>query len=182
MTYQFENDIFISYAHIDDQPLTEGEKGWIYNFHRALEIRLGELSGETPKILRDPKLEGNDYFSDIIVEQFLKVTVLVSVLSPRYVKSEWCIKELRKLYQAAEQQSGQKCPPRVYLICDQRDSEDIKPLEDYLFEPKNIEAIPPLFEGNQAESRQYHQDNLSLCDAAIIYYGNANERWLQVQI
>ena len=36
----FENDIFISYAHIDDQPLVEGQKGWISSFHRALEIRL----------------------------------------------------------------------------------------------------------------------------------------------
>ena len=30
----FENDLFISYAHIDNQPLTDGDKGWITGFMR----------------------------------------------------------------------------------------------------------------------------------------------------
>jgi len=432
MTYQFENDIFISYAHIDDQALTQGEKGWIFDFHRALELRLGELLGEPPRIWRDLKLEGNDYFSDIIVEQFLKVALLISVLSPRYVKSEWCMRELREFYKAAEHTGGvrvgdkarifkvvktyipleehpqelqallgyefyeidrstgrphdfikifgpeaernywvklydlaydirqllviikkskegsvepvpplnkttiylaettfdlnnerdkikrelqqrgyivlpdqplplnapdfqkvvcenlerctlsihligkkygiipegadksvielqnelaaarsqedptlsrliwmpvglripdeethqqkfikylqddpsaqkgaelvqnsledlktiiqdtlrcQQNPPetpigplRIYLIHEQQDFEDIKPLADYLFDQKSCEVIFPLLEGDITEIRQYHQDNLCLCDAFIIYYGKANERWLQVQI
>jgi len=44
------NDVFISYAHIDDQALTEGQKGWITQFHRILEVRLGQLLGEKPTI------------------------------------------------------------------------------------------------------------------------------------
>ncbi len=64
----FENDIFISYAHIDDQPLVEGQKGWISSFHRALEIRLAQLLGREPRIWRDPKLQGNDIFADRLVE------------------------------------------------------------------------------------------------------------------
>ena len=42
---EFESDLFVSYAHIDDQALTEGQKGWISTFHRALEIRLAQLLG-----------------------------------------------------------------------------------------------------------------------------------------
>ena len=30
------NDIFISYAHIDDESLDEEQKGWISKFHRSL--------------------------------------------------------------------------------------------------------------------------------------------------
>ncbi|NMF64374.1 DUF4062 domain-containing protein [Brasilonema octagenarum] len=102
----FENDIFISYAHIDNQPLSEGQEGWISDFHRALEIRLAQLRGEKPKIWRDEKLQGNDYFGDTIVERFPKVVLLLSVLSPRYVKSEWCIKELQKFCEAAAMTGG----------------------------------------------------------------------------
>jgi hypothetical protein len=102
----FENDVFISYAHIDNHPLTEGQEGWISEFHRALEIRLGQLRGEKPKIWRDLKLQGNDFFADTIVEQFPRVALLVSVLSPRYVKSEWCIRELREFWRVAEQHGG----------------------------------------------------------------------------
>ena len=36
----FEGDAFISYAHLDDLELVEGRKGWVANFHRALE-RIG---------------------------------------------------------------------------------------------------------------------------------------------
>ena len=40
------NDVFISYAHIDDQALTEGQKGWITQFHCILEVRLGQALGQ----------------------------------------------------------------------------------------------------------------------------------------
>jgi TIR domain/Domain of unknown function (DUF4062) len=102
----FENDIFISYAHIDNQPLTKDQEGWIDSFHRALEIRLQELLGDRPKIWRDPKLQGNDVFSDTLVDQFTKAALLVSVFSPRYVKSDWCKKELQEFLQVAEKTKG----------------------------------------------------------------------------
>ncbi len=40
------NDIFISYAHMDDQVLDEDQKGWITKFHRVLRVKLGQLMGE----------------------------------------------------------------------------------------------------------------------------------------
>ena len=66
----FEMDVFISYAHIDNLPLREGESGWIASFHKALEVRLAQLLGEKPRIWRDQKLQGNDFFGDEIVKQF----------------------------------------------------------------------------------------------------------------
>lgn len=45
----FEDDIFISYAHIDNKALTEGQKGWISHFHEALEIRLAHFSARRPR-------------------------------------------------------------------------------------------------------------------------------------
>jgi hypothetical protein len=98
---KFDKDIIISYAHIDDAPLIEGQKGWISEFHRSLEIRLAQLLGKKPKIWRDPKLQGNDYFSDEILSQLPQIALLISVLSPRYVKSEWCLKEVSKFYEAS---------------------------------------------------------------------------------
>jgi hypothetical protein len=102
----FENDIFISYAHIDDQPLVEGQKGWITSFHRALEIRLAQLMGRPPSLWRDPKLQGNDIFSDRLVQRLPGVALLVCVLSPRYVRSDWCMRELGEFMKAAEQSGG----------------------------------------------------------------------------
>ena len=102
----FEKDIFISYAHIDDEALVEGEKGWITEFHRSLEVRLSQLLGERPIIWRDSRLDGNHVFNNEIISQFPKIALLVSIFTPRYIKSEWCIKELLEFKKASEQNIG----------------------------------------------------------------------------
>ena len=103
---EFENDVFISYAHIDDQSLIEDKKGWISNLHRALNIRVGQLLGKQPKIWRDAKLDGNDFFGDKLVDRLESVGLVVSVLSPRYTKSDWCIKEVKEFFRASEKSGG----------------------------------------------------------------------------
>ena len=102
----FENDIFISYAHLDDETPSETQEGWISHFHKCLEFRVSQLFGAKPRIWRDLKLQGNDVFGDEIVDQFPKVAFLISVLSPRYLKSDWCRKEVTAFWKAAEQSGG----------------------------------------------------------------------------
>lgn len=102
----FDCDAFISYSHIDNVGLVDGSKGWITNLHRALEIRIAQLIGEEPHIWRDPKLAGNDIFEITLIEQLKRVAVLVTVVSPRYVKSEWTRRELIEFWKAAEAQGG----------------------------------------------------------------------------
>ena len=102
----FDCDAFISYSHIDNVGLIDGSKGWITNLHRALEIRVGQLLGEKPEIWRDPKLTGNDVFENTLVEQLKRVAVLITIVSPRYVRSEWTRRELIEFWKAAEEQGG----------------------------------------------------------------------------
>jgi hypothetical protein len=115
---KFENDIFISYAHIDDQPLIEGEKGWVSSFHRALEVRLAQLLGRQSRIWRDPKLQGNDAFSDRLVERLPEVALLVTIVSPRYIRSDWCIRELTEFWRASSVTGGMRVgdKARVFKI------------------------------------------------------------------
>lgn len=102
----YPGDAFISYAHLDNVELVEGKKGWVANLHRALEVRVAQLLGKPPRIWRDLKLAGNDLFEDSIIEQLRRVAILVAVVSPRYLKSEWTIRELEAFWSAAEQQGG----------------------------------------------------------------------------
>lgn len=100
----FEGDAFISYAHLDNVELVEGRRGWVANLHRALEVRVGQLLGKSPHIWRDPKLSGNDLFAEALIEKLKQVALLVTVVSPRYLKSEWTIRELTEFRHAAEEQ------------------------------------------------------------------------------
>src|SRR5262245_50700363 len=102
----FETDAFISYAHLDNAELVEGRKGWVANLHRALEVRVGQLLGKEPHIWRDPKLSGNDFFAETLVERLNRVAALVPVVSPRYCRSEWTLRELSEFCKAAHQQGG----------------------------------------------------------------------------
>ncbi len=101
-----ENHLFISYAHIDNQPLTEGLKGWIDTLHALLQIRLAQLMGRPPKIWRDRKLKGNDVFNDVIVIELSNTALLLSVLSPRYLQSPACRSELKDFFRLADQSGG----------------------------------------------------------------------------
>jgi hypothetical protein len=102
----FELDVFVSYAHLDDAALIEGKKGWVENLHRALEIRVGMFHGKSPHIWRDPKLQGNDVLSEKLKELIRQAAVLVSVVTPRYVRSESTAMELIEFCKACAQQGG----------------------------------------------------------------------------
>src|SRR4051794_18361671 len=137
---RFEHDLLISYAHIDDQALVEGESGCVSQLHRLLEIRVGQLLGEIPKIWRDPKLQGNDYFADTIMERLPKVAALVSILSPRYVQSEWCNRELKEFCRAAEKTGGVRIADKARIfkvvktpVSRERLPEEVQPMLGYEF-------------------------------------------------
>ena len=102
----FEKQVFISYAHIDNQPLSENQQGWITRFHTSLSAMLGMRLGRKAEIWRDIKLSGNDIFADEILQQFPKTALLISVLTPRYVESEWCTREVKEFCKTAETTGG----------------------------------------------------------------------------
>lgn len=104
--HEFGTHLFISYAHLDNQPLTPDQQGWVSRFHASLEAMLAMRMGRKAEIWRDRKLSGTDIFADEILSQFPKTALLVSVLTPRYVESEWCTREAREFCEAAKQSGG----------------------------------------------------------------------------
>ena len=102
----FEKQVFISYAHIDNEPLTPNQQGWISRFHAALSAMLSMRLGRKAEIWRDVKLTGNDIFGDEIIQQFPKTALLISVLTPRYVESEWCTREVKEFVKTAQTTGG----------------------------------------------------------------------------
>jgi len=98
----FDKDVFISYAHVDNETLTPEETGWISAFDRALQRRVTQLLGRKADIWRDDRLQRNDIFAAEIVEQFPRLRVFISIISPRYLQSDWCLKELRAFYESVQ--------------------------------------------------------------------------------
>lgn len=100
----FPNDIFISYRHLDNAPVS-GTTGWIDDFTAKLKTQLAFKLGYEPVIWRDRKLGGSEYFEGVIMGELEKSKLLVSILSPGYIspKSEWCLRELGEFRRLAQQ-------------------------------------------------------------------------------
>lgn len=103
---KFGNHLFISYAHLDNEKAEKEDLGWVDRFHQSLKAFLTQAIGEEAVIWRDPKLRKSDVFADEIVRQFPQTALLVSILSPRYLKSEWCLKEIEEFCRVAEAHGG----------------------------------------------------------------------------
>lgn len=127
----FEDDIFISYAHVDNQTIAKA--GWIQQFHTALEQTLIQKWGRAacPSIWRDPRLQKNEVFEETLSEVIRKVAVIVSVLSPNYLESSWCQRELNEFHHAAEQGGGFKLDhkPRAFKVLKTHIEQDKEPKE-----------------------------------------------------
>jgi hypothetical protein len=110
---QIAADLYISYAHIDNVSILEGTRGWIDTFQETLQIRLSQLIGREVNILYDTKLRGNDFISDAVEQQISKANIFIAVLSPRYVKSDWCNRELKEYIELVSTDSQ---PRAIYKV------------------------------------------------------------------
>ena len=92
----FEHDIFISYAHVDNAPLEEEGEGWVTKLHASLMTLIPQKIGraEDLSIWRDLKLHGHDEFPDTLDAAFRRSALMLTILTPSYLASKWCSKEL----------------------------------------------------------------------------------------
>lgn len=145
----FEDDVFISYRHLDNQLKDDKSKGWVDNFHERLEYKLAELLGYEPKVWRDTRLPGNAYIAGHLQQRLRRTKVLVSVLSPGYVNSAWCIGELNEFCRLAEESGGLEIDGKlrafkvVKLPLAWNEPEPIKDQAGYLFYELNQASQEP---------------------------------------
>jgi TIR domain len=104
--YNFSNDVFISYTHADDDADVTGRK-WVSQFETDLRTRLAQVSGCSIATWRDNKLGAVDRFNDEIASQIGKSAVMVTILSPSYFRSDYCLEE-RQHFRSAAPDIGNK--------------------------------------------------------------------------
>jgi hypothetical protein len=129
----FEYDVFISCAHVDNQGPTPDTPGLIDMFAERLSSRLAQFIGQTPSIFRDMELaQGNDFF-ERIREAINKSAVFIVVISDAYLRSEWCARELDQILVAeSESHLHARFGRRLFLAS---------------MRPYPSEQIPPLVRG-----------------------------------
>src|ERR1041384_8232008 len=160
----YQNGLFISYAHIDNQFFSEKTKGWIDLLHERLELQLTQLLGTKPNIWRDKKLRGYDDFEETLVIELSRSAIFLSIVSPRYVISDSCRKELEFIDgEAKRRQLGDKrC---VFKIV-----KTYVPLSDHPLYLRDLLGYE-FYERNEASGRVYE------FDAEITPQGEKDKRY-----
>jgi hypothetical protein len=110
------HDVFISYAHRDDQKLPEADYGWVTLFVDHLKARVTtQLKGrESLKCWMDHQLAGNAELTPTILETVRGSATILIFLSPQYLASKWCRDEL-ETFMAAARTRG-RATKRIFLI------------------------------------------------------------------
>jgi TIR domain len=114
----FKYDLFISYAHKDDEPDPELSSGvgWVSMLVKRLRKKLGERleRSEEFTLWRDEQLRGHIRFTPEILGAVRQSATLLIVLSTRYLSSEWCQLELKTFLEAAD--GLPDAVPRVFVV------------------------------------------------------------------
>jgi TIR domain len=89
-----DNDIFVSYAHADNQ--ADDGDGWVTRFVKDLNIALIRRLGDTKnlRIYFDDKSLLGHHDLESLVQNVRRSALLLSIVSPSYVRRDWTMKEL----------------------------------------------------------------------------------------
>lgn len=107
-------DVFISYAHADDEVPSGAKYGWVTTFADELKKRLrSKLGGEGARVWMDWQLHANDQVTETLLDTVLQSRTLVLFMSPGYARSVWCQHELG---QFLERNQASKNKESVFIV------------------------------------------------------------------
>jgi serine/threonine protein kinase len=110
------SDVLLNYAAIDDYPLQDGKPGWVSQLHRNLEVRMEQLSGEKVHIARLPEDAISPAIEAELLQQVPQAKAMISVVSPPFIKSEVCRREVERFWQGAERNGGRYVKDKSRLL------------------------------------------------------------------
>jgi hypothetical protein len=102
----FDEDVFISYAHNDDDVFVPEQSGWVTQLHQNLEQRVRNYLGSDVRFWRDCEIRNNEDFTKKIMNRLMRTATFLSVLSPSFIRRDWCKRELESFTSHAESQAG----------------------------------------------------------------------------
>jgi hypothetical protein len=85
-----DHDVFVSYAHLDNQ----GESARVTTLVRHLDTDVPQRLGTKDlRIWIDHNLDGNRQLNPEVMRVIQRSAILLVVMSPSYLSSEWCARE-----------------------------------------------------------------------------------------
>ena len=91
------HDVFVSYAHSDDECPKGAEFGWVTTFKEELRKLLRrKIGGQGADIWMDHLLTSNDRVTDTLMQTVRESRTIVLFMSRGYLRSQWCQAEINR--------------------------------------------------------------------------------------
>src|SRR5262249_41776205 len=100
------SDVLLNYAAIDDYPLSAGEPGWGGPLQRNPARRGGQRLGEKVRITCLPENAIAPGMEGELLQHLPQAKLLISVVSPPFLKCDLCRREVERFWQGAEETGG----------------------------------------------------------------------------
>lgn len=156
---QYQYDIFVSYAHVDNEIFAGADKGWVTTLVDTLQNYLAQKIGSQNgfSLWLDEMLPANKSLTYNSIQYLENSAVFLLILSPAYLKSENCRLELNAFLAKVSSNSG-----RVFVVEYQATErlESLSDLQGYVFweldsvnnRPRSL-GLPAL---DSKQAYQYH--------------------------
>jgi hypothetical protein len=156
---------------------TEGNFPRLLWIPQGLEVTDARQQAVLESIRMDPRLaEGSDVL-ETYLEDF-RTLVQARLEGARAAEAPAPVSSGAPATTASATPQADSNARSVYLIYDQRDADAAAAWADILFE-QQIEVLNPVFDGDEAEIREYHDETLRTCTGVVIFHGAATEVWLR---
>jgi hypothetical protein len=126
---KYPNDVFVSYAHANNQKLGKQDRGWVTDFRDALEIILKQRSPSI-KCWKDDQLRAGEEVTDSLRHVIADTGVFIPVISEAYLKSTFCRLELDEFCSLNHKGKGRIVPVVI-------DGTPVEELPQLLREPRS---------------------------------------------
>lgn len=113
---KFSQDVFISYAHLDDDKWPREHLSWVAQLEEDLKGQIKAKLRQDPDVWRDKAIRGNEDFEQVIVESLARAATLLCVVSETFLEGLWCRRELEEFTQVAEHNMGLQIGPRSRIF------------------------------------------------------------------
>lgn len=108
------HQVFVSYAHADDQPMDDNVPGWVSYFVDKLQRTVArQPGGAQVTFWMDHRLEPQRRVDDELRRRISDSSVILALISPRYLESNWCAKEMATF---VEEVGGGLSDNRVFMV------------------------------------------------------------------
>src|SRR5262245_32100122 len=105
----YDYDMFISYAHLDDQPPASGLPGWVNILVKKLEAEVRQRGIKNFEAWFDRNLAENFPLTPQLKDKINRSAILLVVMSPSYLQSDWCQREREAFLSLVRNRVAQGC-------------------------------------------------------------------------